>query len=223
MSLIVSDSGGDFKRVPVGVFSARCFSVIDLGTQIVEFNGETKHQRKVQLGWELYGEDDQGNPLTTDDGEPMSISKRYTLSLSEKSKLRPDLEAWRGKPFTEVELKGFDLQDLLGAPCFLNVTHTEKNGKTYSNVASITPLPRQMRDALPHQINSSRIYTITDGKNEVYQSLYEKLRATIDKAVEWQGLSAKASSPVGGVSDFESDIPFAHHGKNGADVSWRSL
>lgn len=203
--LIASDSGGgDFKRVPAGVFAARCFSVIDLGTQVVEYQGEVKHQRKVQLGWELYGEDETGASLTTDDGEPMSISKRYTLSLSEKSKLRPDLEAWRGRPFTDEELKGFDLHNLLGAPCFLNITHSEKNNKTYSNIASITPLPKQMREAIPHQHNKNRIYTITDGKNEVYESLYDKLKETIDKAVEWQGVTASSKSPT----DFKDDIPF---------------
>ena len=202
MSLIASDTGGgDFKRVPPGVFTARCFSVIDLGTQEVEFKGEVKHQRKVQISWELYGEDEEGNKLVTDDGEPMSISKRYTLSLSEKSRLRPDLEAWRGKQFTEDELKGFDLQTLLGVVCFLNITHTEKNGKIYSNVASITPLPRAMRDTLPVQHNKSRFYVITDGKNEVYQSLYEKLRETIDKAIEWRGVKAAASPEHGGAFD----------------------
>lgn len=203
--LIAADSGGgDFKRVPAGVFAARCFSVIDLGTQVVEFQGDVKHQRKVQLSWELYGEDDAGEPLVTEGNEPMSISKRYTLSLSEKSKLRPDLEAWRGKPFTEEELKGFDLHNLLGVPCFLNITHTEKNNKTYANVASITPLPKQMRESIPSQNNKNRIYTITDGKNDVYQSLYDKLRETIDKAVEWQGVKATASHS----NDFPDDVPF---------------
>lgn len=210
MSLIASDSGNaDFKRVPPGVFAARCFSVIDLGTQETEFQGEIKHQRKVQIGWELYGEAEDGTPLTTDDGEPMSISKRYTLSLSEKSKLRPDLEAWRGKPFTEEELKGFDLQALLGVSCFLNITHTEKNNKTYSNVASITPLPKAIRENLPAQHNKSRFYVITDGKNEVYQSLYEKLRETIDKAIEWRGVKAAAvPAQSGAFDDFANDIPF---------------
>lgn len=206
MSLVASDTGGgDFKRVPAGVFSARCFSVIDLGTQETEFQGSTKTQRKVQIFWELYGEDEEGNKLVTDEGEPMAISKRYTLSLSEKSKLRPDLEAWRGKPFTEDELKGFDLHNLMGAPCFLNITHSEKNGKTYSNVASITPLPKQLREVLPPQHNKNRAYLITDGKNEVYQSLYEKLRETIDKAVEFRGVTASGKPSF---DDFADDIPF---------------
>lgn len=208
--LIASDSGGgDFKRVPVGVFAARCWSMVDLGTQRVEYQGEAKLQRKVQIGWELFGEDENGEPLVID-GLPMTISKRYTLSLSPKSKLRPDLEAWRGRPFTDDEAKGFDLHALIGAPCMLNITHTERNGKTYSNVASITPLPKQMRAMLPEEGNPPRFYVITDGRNDVFKSFHEKLQETVSKAEEWKGMVAydQAAPSESAFSDLESDIPF---------------
>jgi hypothetical protein len=209
MSLLASDNGGkDFKRVPVGVFPARCFSVIDLGTQQQEFKGDIKLLRKVQIGWELYGEDEKGEPLKTDDGEPMSISKRYTLSLSEKSNLRPDLEAWRGRPFTVEELKGFDLEKLIGVPCYLNITHTERGEKVYANVASIMPLPKAIKDTIPPQINPNRFYTITDGRNEVFDSFYDKLKEVISKSVEFQGLKATGAQPGTAFEDFKDDIPF---------------
>lgn len=209
-SLIASDSGGgDFKRIPPGVYPARCWSMIDLGTQRVEYQGETKMQRKVQIGWELFGEDEEGNALVTDDGLPMVISKRYTLSLSPKSRLRPDLEAWRGRPFTDEEAKGFDLHNLIGAPCMLNITQTERNGKTYSNVASLTPLPKALRDTLPTG-SEPRFYVISDGENDVFQSLHEKLRETIKAAEEWQGMKARDPQQAsgGGFDDLADDIPF---------------
>lgn len=212
MALIASDNSSDFKRVPPGVHQARCFSVVDLGTQQFEYKGEPKAGRKIQISWELYGEDDDGAKLVTDEGLPMSISKRYTLSLSDKSRLRPDLEAWRGRPFTPEELKGFELELLLGVPCMLNVTHTEKDGKTYANIASITPLPKALRDVLPPMVNPKRIYVITDGKNEVYKSLHDKLRETIDKAVEFKGLTAHSEDqpppPNGEGALFDDDITF---------------
>lgn len=209
-ALIASDSGGgDFKRVPVGVFAARCWSMVDLGTQRVEFQGEVKLQRKVQIGWELFGEDENGEPLVID-GLPMTISKRYTLSLSPKSKLRPDLEAWRARPFTEEEAKGFDLHKLIGASCMLNITHTERNGKTYSNVASITPLPKQMRDLLPDHGNPPRFYIISDGANAVFDTFHDNLRETVSKAEEWSGLTVRDHSqkPGGSFGDMEDDIAF---------------
>lgn len=209
-SLIASDSGGsDFKRVPPGVYPARCWSMIDLGTQRVEYQGEIKYQRKVQIGWELFGDDDAGNPLVADDGLPMVISKRYTLSLSPKSRLRPDLEAWRGRPFTDEEAKGFDLHNLIGAPCLINVTHSERNGKTYSNVASLTPIPKALRETLPAG-SEPRFYVITDGPNTVFQSLHEKLQDTIKAAEEWQGMKARDPQQAAGsgFDDLADDIPF---------------
>lgn len=208
-ALIASDSGGgDFKRVPAGVFAARCWSMIDLGTQRVEYQGDIKYQRKVQIGWELFGEDENGEPLTTDDGLPMVISKRYTLSLSPKSRLRPDLEAWRGRPFTDDEAKGFDLHNLIGAPCMINVTHTERNGKTYSNVASLTPIPKALRDTLPADGNEPRFYVINDGENAVFGSFHDKLKETIRQAEEWQGMKARDGTVGGPPPSFDEDIPF---------------
>ena len=209
-SLIASDSGNsDFKRVPAGVFAARCWSMVDLGTQRVEFQGDVLFQRKVQIGWELFGEDENGEQLVTDDGLPMVISKRYTLSLSPKSRLRPDLEAWRGRPFTDEEAKGFDLHALIGAPCMINVTHTKRNGKTYSNVASLTPLPKALRDTLPATGNEPRFYVISDGENDVFDSFHDKLRETIMQAEEWQGMKARDPKMAGGgFYEDGGDIPF---------------
>ena len=44
------------------------------------------------------------------DGKPFLVRRRYTASLHEKSALRKDLESWRGRAFTNVELDGFKHQ-----------------------------------------------------------------------------------------------------------------
>ena len=101
MSLTVRgsfDSG--FKPVPPGMFLARCYKIIDLGTQKTSYKGLEKMQKKVTLQFEVHGEDEDGNPVVTAKGEPMSISKTYTQSLDEKSNLTKDLQSWRGKAFT---------------------------------------------------------------------------------------------------------------------------
>ena len=113
MGFIASDNGGgDFKKVPQGVHMARCYSLIDMGTQLVRSQHGDKELHKIRIAWELFGEDEEGNPLTVErDGKtlPMTISKSYTLSLNEKANLRKDLESWRGKQFTDDEAKGFDI------------------------------------------------------------------------------------------------------------------
>lgn len=68
------------------------------------------------------------------------VVQRYTLSLHEKSKLRPMLEAWRGRKFTNEELEGFDLERLLGANCQVQVCHNiSSDGQVYANVQAVVP------------------------------------------------------------------------------------
>tara|TARA_R110002020_G_scaffold49241_1_gene140287 strand:- start:1526 stop:1996 length:471 start_codon:yes stop_codon:yes gene_type:complete len=55
--------------------------------------------------------------------------KQYTLSLNEKAALYKDLCAWRKKQFTDEELKGFDLTNVLGVTCDIDIGET-KTGKS---------------------------------------------------------------------------------------------
>jgi len=73
------------------------------------------------------------------------VQKRYTASLHEKAVLRGDLEAWRGRAFTEAELRRFDLETVLGANAVLSIIHKQgSKGGTFANVASVAPIMRGM-------------------------------------------------------------------------------
>ncbi len=72
-----------------------------------------------------------------EDGRVFTIQKRYTASLHEKSTLAKDLKTWRGRAFTPDELKGFDIEKVLGAPCQLVIVHAEKEGAIYANVTTV--------------------------------------------------------------------------------------
>ena len=80
-----------------------------------------------------------------DDGKPFHVQKRYTLSLHEKAGLRKDLESWRGKPFSDTELQGFDVENLLGVAAMLNIVHAVVQGSTFANIASIMRLAKGMQ------------------------------------------------------------------------------
>ena len=144
MGLTVRNKGGaNFEPIPEGVHIGVCYGVYDLGTHYDERWNKTS--RKVRVNWEL-----QDCRITIEkDGKkldlPRAIGQTYTASLSEKANLRKDLEAWRGKSFTEKELDGFDMQKLAGAACQIQVINTRKNDKTYSNVAGIMALPKGMK------------------------------------------------------------------------------
>ena len=208
MALIAKNTGGvEFEKAPEGTHLARCYRVIDLGTQVSPVYG-TAH-RKILLSWELPHElvtfkDGDGNEQT----KPFTVHNRYTLSLSEKAHLRKDLTSWRGKAFTEEELDGFDLKNILGAPCLLSVVHNHENGKTWVNIASVTK-PTKGTEC-PSQVHPSVYFDLEERDMKVYESLSDGLKETIQKSQEWD--QTKQPVPVAvaaGGEDFDDDIPFS--------------
>jgi hypothetical protein len=166
----------DFELTPAGSHVAVCYRIVDLGTQLVEFNGETKKQHKIMIGWELANE-------LMQDGKPFSIHKRYTYSSSDKSTLRKDLESWRGAPFSKADFGKFDIFKLIGIACMLGVVHVERNGKTYSNITSIMRLPRDMK--APALVNPPLQFNIAEFNQDVYDTFSDNLKALISKSPEY--------------------------------------
>jgi hypothetical protein len=218
MSFIVENTstGGDFKPVPAGLHLARCYRIIDLGTQRSEYEGIEKHQRKIMLGWELHGKDDEGNELVTDRGDPLAIFKNYTLSWNDKANLRIDLQNWRNKPFTEEEMRRFDIQTILGAWCMLTVIQRPgKNGKLYANVKGVAPVPSVIKSAgLPPAINPNQVFRLAEPDYELYDTFGKGLKAMIEASPEWQALQGRKPAPTpvkapsSGFDDMDDDLPF---------------
>lgn len=211
MGFIAKDSGdgGNFKRVPAGVYIGRCYSLIDLGTQHTSGQYGDKEQHKIRIGWELFGEDEYGNSLTIEiDGKtvPMTISKSYTLSLHEKANLRKDLSAWRGKDFTDEEAVAFDVSKLVGAYCMVNVTTSDSNGKTYSNVAGLTPLPGALKNAKPAGVHEPVLFNLDEPDMTVFDSFHEKLQDYIRKSPEFAASRGEAYITPGMPQAEEEDV-----------------
>jgi hypothetical protein len=216
MALTATDTGGgNFKRIPAGSHIARCFSVADLGTQTTNGQYGVSTNRKIRLAWEIFGEDENNEPLTIEiDGKhmPMTINKTYTLSLGEKASLRKDLSAWRGRDFTPEELAGFNVTSVLGVYCMLNVTVSENNGKTYSNVAGISPLHKSM--VKPDAVHANQVFDLDDVNMDVFNTFHEKLQDYIKASPEWHkfsnssGISSASSQSHDAMEGLEDDIPF---------------
>lgn len=173
MSLLAKQNGDgkEFERCPEGNHVAICYMVCDLGMHESSYQGKTKLKRKVRIAFELPNE-------LMEDGKPFSVSGEYTLSLDKKSNLRPILESWRGKQFSEDELKGFDLFNVLGHGCMVNVVHSNANEKTYVNVASVARLPKGMTTDLP--VNKIIKFSLEGGENITpYNELPEWLQKRI--------------------------------------------
>jgi hypothetical protein len=213
--IMASDKGSsNFKPVPAGMHLARCYRVIDLGTQKTEFKGEVKYLSKVMFQFEMHGETDDGIPLKTDKGEPMSISKTYTLSLGDKATMNRDLSTWRGKAFTDEEKRGFSLKNLLGVWAMLSIVKsTGANGKEYTNIEAINPVPKAMKANLPDGHNQAAIYSIMDHDEELYQSFSDWIKNKIAESPEYQSKMErkkgdKAAPKGASFDDMEDDIPF---------------
>jgi hypothetical protein len=212
MSFIV-ESSGNFERCPSGMHLARCYRIIDLGTQKSEYLGQVKFLRKIMLGWEIHGSDEQGNPLKMNDGRPFAVFKNYTLSWSEKANLRLDLQAWRGKPFTQEEMRKFDLKNVLGAWCMLNIIERQgQNGNTYSNVDGVTPVPSVIKsNGYPEAINANEMFNLQEPDMKLFEGFSDHLKAKITASPEWQKLQGQpqAESTSSFSSSVEDDnIPF---------------
>ena len=137
MSMIASDNGGQtIEKLENGVYTAVSSAIIDLGLQRNEQFGKT--QRKFMLVWNILGEDIEING----EKQPRTISKEYSFSLHEKSTLRKDLQAWRGKTFSEEELHGFNILSVLNKACQLQIILEERNNKKHNNIAGIMSLPK---------------------------------------------------------------------------------
>ena len=202
--MIITDTQKDFKIAPAGNHLARLYSIIDIGHQETVWKGETKIMHKVVFTWELHGEDNDGQPLTTDDGKPLIVSKRYTVSLGDQSTLRKDLESWSGKKMTEEDRKGFDLKTLLGKFCMLSVVHSD-DGK-YANVGSINSVPTAIRNAIPEGINQPISFWLNEYTKEQYDALPKYYREKITDSSEWRGTKAKAEEEA--ANPAPDDIPF---------------
>jgi hypothetical protein len=212
MGFIATDAGGgnNFKRVPAGVHIGRCYSLIDLGTQLTDGQYGQKQQHKIRIGWELFGEDEDGQPLTVQmpDGSdmPMTISKSYTVSLHEKSNLRKELAAWRGRDLSDEEAKAFDVSKLLGVYCMVNVTVSETNGKTYSNVAGLTPIPSALKNSKPAPVHENVLFNLDNPDMKVFEKFHEKLQETIKKSPEWAKAQGMEIDPE--LNDAIEDVDF---------------
>ena len=137
MPIYAKSSGGtQYAPAPSGTFAAVAVDVVDLGQIKVSWGGKEKSQHKITIVWQI--DEDR------DDGKPHTVRKRYTLSLHEKAQLRKDLESWRGRPFTDEELQGFDVETIIGVGCMISIIHAAKDGSTYANVASVSRMPKGM-------------------------------------------------------------------------------
>ena len=230
---IEESKGGDFKPTPEGQHEMVCCRVIDLGTHQSEYQGQTRHLRKVLVSWEIPAVriEIDGKDL------PTLHSERFTWSFHEKANLRKTLENWRGTPFKPEDFSGppngFHIKKLVGVPCYAQIMHEQgANGRTYANMTSIMRYPGKP-DAWPKAESDLIFFDLDDFDQAVFDKLPKRIKAQIAETPEGASLihhgvmryqaddgqaghnnqqhqQGQQSGGAGGYSDgFSDDIPFA--------------
>lgn len=205
--------GTQYELPPADTHTAVCYRIVDLGTQQGEYKGKVTRRHKIMLSWELNVMMTEGDNA----GKPFSMHQRYTYGWSEKGTLRPTLEAWRGRPFTEQEMDDFKLCKLLGVGCLMGVVHETKDGSTYANISSIMKLPKGME--APSLVNAPVDFDLGDFDQAIFDSFSDGLKATIALSPEYAkatGTSAKKGTQdetvMGHLNETppydDSEIPF---------------
>lgn len=192
-----------FPVVSEGVHMAVCHGVIDLGTQQTEWQGHEKHVRKVLLCWELPDE------RIERDGEsiPRVVSARYTASIGEKANLRKVLESWRGKAFTQEELGGFEIRNLLGVGCQIQIIHKKKGEQTYANVTSVMALPKGMKSAVSELPQLWFSFDEIDKSNPaIPEEIPEWIQKVITQSDEWKEFSQVPEATAGEPQDASEEV-----------------
>lgn len=206
MSLVIRETGGSFEPVPDGTYTATCYMMCDIGTQINEQFGNLGP--RVIIGWEIPSE-----PIVIDGEErPRIVTQEYRASLNNKATLFKVLESWRGKKFTKDELAKFDLRNIVGAPCMISVASSEtSNGKIRTKVTAVMALPKGMTK--PKMWNAPVVFDMDRDMakiNDLPEWIVKKIQSSPDyeAALRRQEDADLAPAAFTEVTEEDEDLPF---------------
>lgn len=118
--------------VPAGQYLAICVGVYDLGEQYSE--KYKNYSPKIMISFDI--------PAVTIevDGkqEPRQLSKEFTISGKNNSKLRAFISSWNGVQYSDEAFGEFDPLTQVGKPAMINVLLNETG--EYANIDTIMPL-----------------------------------------------------------------------------------
>jgi len=196
MSFTITGGSSNFKDVSVGIHPARCAGVVEIGTHLNEYMGDTKKRHQMVVLWDVMDE-------TTDDERPLRISKFYTVSTHPESNFAKDLVSWRGRTFTDEEQAAFEPYNIVGAPCQLNIV-TGNNGK--SKIDSVLNAKGvKIAESDQPQLRFS-IGGYKDG-SEKLEDIPEWLQKFVLNSLEMKDEPAPAAPPAAAIPE-EDKIPF---------------
>jgi len=199
------------ELVPVGNHVARLYNLTYIGTIETPYtneDGTKKEQYKIRLTFELPNETREFEK----DGEKKTmlvvISKEVTFSMykgSHTAQLRTIAHALIGVDLKDEEAEVFDVDELLGKACMIQVSHEEYEGNKYAKAVTFSSIPKGM--TVPDQVNKSETVSVHDSSIEDIDKLPEFISKKIKASKEYKKRTgAKETLPAEEINP--EDIPF---------------
>ena len=170
-----------------GTYMGVCVAVVDLGQQYKQFEKQKqgKYAEECMFIFEI---PDERVEVDGEDKPRWLSSRRYTVSLHERSGLYQMLTAWRGKALSDAELDpagdGFDLMQMAGQGAMLSVSVAEKDdGSRHNKIEAVTGFPKGI--PVPKIESEVLVFDADDPDMEAFGKLPEWIQDIIRKSTQF--------------------------------------
>lgn len=193
------------KQLEDGTYSARVYSVIDLGTQqqkeliggewkpkvlrdfntqeaVLDDNGKEQlvYRREVNVSLEIPSELIKYEKDGEDVEFPFAVHKNYIVSLHEKAGLTKLVIA------SGLTVDDFNTDQLIGKTVLVTIGKTSGGKDKITNVSGL-PKGMEVGDA----VNPTKIFSLDEFDQKVFDALPEWQRDTIDSSQERGGIKSE--------------------------------
>jgi len=188
----IKSTGGNSKFVEqpllaVDNYPARVVQIVDLGLQDGgEWQGDKKPPvNKLRITYELvdvFMVDAEG---VEQEDKPLWLSEDIKLYSPEVDRATCNK---RYKALDPQETFDYDWSELVGLPCTVLTKHKESKGKTYCNIANVSPYVVSKRNPeLPELVNPAVVFTLDEPDMEVFNKMPEWIQDQIKANLEFKG------------------------------------
>ena len=170
--------------VPAGGYLAVCVGVFDLGEQYSE--KYKNYSPKLMITFDIPA-------LTIEvDGkqEPRQLSREFTISGKNNSKLRAFISSWNGVQYSDEAFGEFDPLSQVGKPAMINVLLNETG--EYANIDTIMPLFPGM--SAPTTTTPLKVWDMDKWDDKALEDLPAWVQEKIKKSSQYQKEHAPATT-----------------------------
>jgi len=170
--------------IPAGQYLAVCVGVFDLGEQYSE--KFKNYSPKLTITFDI--------PSVTIevDGkqEPRQLSREFTISGKNNSKLRAFISSWNGTQYSDEAFGEFDPMTQIGKPAMINVLLNETG--EYANIDTIMPLFPGL--PAPTTNTQLKIWDMDAWDDKAFEELPGWVQDKIKKSTQYQKEHAPATT-----------------------------